>query len=241
MASARGGPATKVTSSTADSNAKSVREAIRIGRDPGSRVRTHASSGGRRRRRRRPAPRARPAGRCAARGRRQRGQGGDGRPADEHRGLPAAVDESAQERRGGRAADRICRADHAGDGERARQLLGMDEQRDAEHGQGQTGDDRGPEEGGRAGGGEDLGGVRSRRHCSAKVRRKRLADKSQFGAEIVSRFQLAARCRSAQRLERARVMRGSAGRPGPNQRRSAIVAIPRSMAGSLMSPKPSTN
>jgi hypothetical protein len=39
--------------------------------------------------------------------------------------------------------------------------------------------------------------VRSRRHCSAKVRRKRLGDKSQFGAEIVSRFGAGGTCKSA--------------------------------------------
>ena len=97
--SASGGPSTNVTSSTVDSNANSAGSRLGSVTIAGSSVRTQADSGGvaipaaaasADQRRRRRARRREPGG--------DEHERGDGRAADEHRGLAAAVDEPSEQR-----------------------------------------------------------------------------------------------------------------------------------------------
>jgi hypothetical protein len=80
-----------------------------------------------------------------------------GRAGDEHRGLATAVDESPEQRGRDRAADRVRAADRPGDGERAGQALGVDEQRDAEHREREARKDRASEQRAGTGGRENRG------------------------------------------------------------------------------------
>ena len=65
---------------------------------------------------------------------------------EQHRALPAAVDEPAQPRPADAERDGVGAADRAGGGERAGQVLRVDEQPDAERGERQPGDDRDDEQ-----------------------------------------------------------------------------------------------
>ena len=147
-----------MTSSTVDSNANSAGSRLGSLTIAGSSVRTHADSGGV------DIPAAAASATSTAGGvldgaspvmtSAERRHGGAG---DEHRRLTAPVDEPSEQRGGDRAGDRVSAADRAGDGERAGQLLSVDEQRDAEHREREASEDRASEQRACSGGREDRG------------------------------------------------------------------------------------
>ena len=91
---------------------------------------------------------------------RERGDGA-GEPSSRHRGgeqhrrLPTPVDERAEQRAAEAERDRVRARHDAGHSERAGQVLGVDQEPDAEHRQRQPGDDRAREQAAGAGRGGD--------------------------------------------------------------------------------------
>ena len=77
---------------------------------------------------------------------------GHGGAGQQHRGLSTPVDELPEQWPADADRDRVDAGDHASRGERAGQVLGMDQQPDAEHRQRQPREDRGDEQASYAGG-----------------------------------------------------------------------------------------